>query len=95
MKQIATVALFPIESTQLALAGYNPEAQTLAISFKGGDRVYHYHGVSPDLYDEFQAAKSKGAFFYSRINNRFPFDRIEADGTVSKTWEPPKEAEAA
>lgn len=81
---IAPINLFPVESSQLACAGYNPDARTLGIIFKGNDRVYHYHNVAPEVYEAFQGSESKGKFFYSRIKNQYGFTRIEADGEVSK-----------
>lgn len=86
---ITPINLFPVESTQLACAGYNPENNTLGIGFKGNDRVYHYHNVPPEVYAEFEAAESKGSFFYSRIKGQYGFTRIEADGEVSKVEEAP------
>lgn len=84
-------------STRIAAIGYDPSAETLALQFVGNpERVYHYHGVPAEVASAMENAQSKGSFFYNNINQRFPFDRIEADGTISKTWAPeapPKSAE--
>jgi hypothetical protein len=83
------IQLTGIESTQISAIGYDAASETLAIVFKTNpDKTYHYHGVTAEQNAEFEAAASKGSFFYKRIKGIAPFDRVEADGTISKSWAP-------
>ncbi|ASK90236.1 KTSC domain-containing protein [Xanthomonas citri pv. vignicola] len=62
-------------SSNIMSAGYDPEAETLELEFKDGS-VYQYYNVSSHLYDQFQAAPSKGQFFNVYIKNAVPFSRV-------------------
>lgn len=55
-----------VESSNLHSAGYHPESQTLAITFKSG-HTYHYHGVTPNQHAAFQAAASKGSWVHTHL----------------------------
>ena len=88
MTKPTSIALFPVESDRIAVAGYDAATQTLGIGFKGDSRVYHYKGVPHEVYEGFTKAESKGRYLYANIYHKFPFDRLEADGTVSKSWNP-------
>ena len=50
---------------------YFPHSQRLYIAFSRGD-TYSFENVSPEIYQEFEAADSHGKFFHSRIKNKFP-----------------------
>lgn len=93
---IVSIALFAVESSQLALAGYDAATQTLAIGFKGNDRVYHYKNVPQGVFDAFLDSPSKGKFFYAHIKPTYGYVRIEADGEVSKVGDAaPKSEQSA
>lgn len=57
-------------SSNLEAYFYEPLTKTLFLEFKGGG-LYGYDLVPPELIEEFQIAPSKGAFFYSRIKDKF------------------------
>ncbi len=70
------IPLEEVESSQLAAVGYDAPSQTLAIRFKhGAGAIYHYPGVSPELYQEFRAAESLGRFFGQRLK-ALAFDKF-------------------
>ena len=69
------ITMQPVESSNLAAAGYDPATQTLAIRFKGGV-LYHYHDVTPADYEAFTKAKSKGGHFHTAIRGKFKFTKI-------------------
>lgn len=48
---------------------YYPVTRVLRVSFHGG-RVYQFTSVPRDLWDDFEAAESKGHFFASRIKDK-------------------------
>jgi hypothetical protein len=68
----------PVNSSNLASAGYDPEAQTLEIAFNNG-RVYQYLNVPPEAFEDFNKAESKGSFFAKTIRGRYEAKRIDSD----------------
>lgn len=53
---------------------YFPDSQRLYIAFSRGD-TYSYGNVTPEFYQEFEAAESHGKFFYKKINKnpQYPY----------------------
>lgn len=71
------IALCPCESSQISHHGYDKSTCTLALKFKRGGSVYHYDGVSPEMYEELRQAKSIGKFFGQHIKaGGFKFRKI-------------------
>lgn len=63
-----TIALQPVESSQVKAVGYDEASKTLAVQFKhGAGAVYHYGGVSPELHQAFISAESMGKFHGQHI----------------------------
>lgn len=86
----------PVEnSSQIKAVGYDEASETLAVEFVDTPgRTYHYHGFKRGTWDAFQDAPSKGSFFYNHIKGQYGYDRVEADGTISKSAAGPnREAE--
>lgn len=71
------LALTP-ESSQIHGFGYDPVRQVLAIEFNSNHEqlTYEYPGVTPDRFAEFQAAESKGSWFYKNKKSLAVFDRM-------------------
>lgn len=91
-----TIELTAVVSTRISGIGYDPNTQTLALRFVHNDaRVYHYHGVPEEAWNALCAAQSKGAYFAANIANRYAYDRVEADMTISKSWRPEDVNESA
>ena len=61
-----------LESSWLDRAGYDAETQTLTIRMKNSSDIYEYQGVPEEVYRDFLAAESKGAFFAANIQNTYP-----------------------
>lgn len=57
-------------SSVIADIDYEPERERLTVTFVTG-RVYEYFDVPADVTASFQSAFSKGAFFNSRIRERY------------------------
>lgn len=64
-----------VYSSNIVSAGYDSGSETLEIEFKDG-AVYQYYNVNAHLYEQFQAAPSKGQFFNAYIKNAVPFSRV-------------------
>lgn len=77
------ITLEPVESSQLAEVGYDPDTGTLAIRFHGrGDKpgsLYHYANFGETDWRALQDAESKGSHFIRNIKphaDRYPCCRI-------------------
>ncbi|MGE4243668.1 KTSC domain-containing protein [Ramlibacter sp.] len=85
------IAITPVESNRLAGIGYDAETKTLAVKFppnrtNPNGSTYHYSGVSPEFYAEFQAAESKGSFFEKRVRGGgFKYERQPDEQPADET----------
>lgn len=61
------------DSHQIHSIGYDAERRMCVIRFKSSaeTKAYGYPGFSPELWAEFDAAESKGSFFYRRIKDEW------------------------
>ena len=79
------IALVPVTSNQVKAIGYDPETQTLAVTFtRGTGAVYHYPGVKPEQHDAFMQAESIGKHFGQHIKD-LPFEKFAADPEKADT----------
>lgn len=81
MQSTIPLTLTP-ESSQIHGFGYDPLRQVLAIEFNSNHTqlTYEYQDVTPDLFAEFQAAESKGSWFYKNKAKHFSvFARMYKD----------------
>jgi hypothetical protein len=79
---IATAALIPVTSSQIAAVGYDPIACQLVIRFRGSGRrpeaVYSYAGVPAEVAAALVAAESPGSYFHRHIRQGgYPYRRYE------------------
>lgn len=58
-----------VESGSIAEVGFDKETNILRIRFVHGG-LYEYPDTSPQLHQDFMAAKSKGSFFQLNIRSR-------------------------
>lgn len=85
MSTTPIITMQPVTSSQIASIGHSPELNLLAIQFPpkkstGVSDVYHYQGVSAELFAEFLAAESQGSFFIQRIKKypeQFPYQKLD------------------
>jgi hypothetical protein len=69
-----TIAMSAVKSGQIAEIGH--DGDTLAVRFKHGGTLYHYHGVSADDFSKFQKAESLGSHLHKHIKGNFKFTKI-------------------
>jgi inosine/xanthosine triphosphate pyrophosphatase family protein len=74
----------PVESSDIVSIGYDPETRLLEVEFNAG-RIYQYREVEPDIYEHFIRAESYGRYFYSSINGRYRYSRIDASDAANQT----------
>lgn len=70
----------PVESSNIASEGYDPDTLTLELTFKSG-QTYRYVGVTPERYQAFRGAESKGKHFHQYIKGKY-----ETSWRVDQTW---------
>ena len=63
------------QSSHLQAYDYNPQTQTLTIQFQNG-AIYTYDGVPETEYFNLQQAGGAGSYFWAKIRNRYPTQKI-------------------
>jgi len=70
-------------SSVIAAMHYNAEQHTLTIIYRGKRGTYRYFNVSPEEYDEFRVAPSKGTYLNQTFKARqHPFERLQSSQTI-------------
>ena len=57
-------------STMLSGASYDPDSETLDLTFTGG-RTYTYESVPQRVFEDLRDAPSPGSFYWSNIKDRY------------------------
>lgn len=73
------IVLYKVNSSNIDLIGYDQANQELYIKFLNSNIFYQYHNVTPDIWDGFKAADSKGSFthWWIKVNeDTYPFDKL-------------------
>lgn len=65
----------PAKSSNLQSIGYDADAKTMQVKFKGG-AVYEADGVEPHMHNAFITANSPGAHFSQRLKKRFDWRKL-------------------
>lgn len=65
----------PVVSSSLASVGYDPATRALEAEFRKG-RIYRYHDVPPEIFEQFMKADSKGRFMNAHIRTAYRFTRV-------------------
>jgi frataxin-like iron-binding protein CyaY len=61
--------MHPVDSTNVASVGYDPEKKELAVRFRNG-ATYVYSGVKPEEHEALVSADSVGRHFNLQFRNR-------------------------
>lgn len=79
-----------VDSSNLVSIGYSEERQVCAVEFKSG-ALFHFSGVSLEVFTAFYLAPSRGSFFAKNIKGKFsgrkmtgPCDRCAANGIIGE-----------
>ena len=80
-----TTELTPVESSNIAAAGYDADALTLRVRFTSGDE-YVYIGVTEDVGQAFFEAESVGRYFNANIRHAYTFEKIDLDAIQSEGY---------
>jgi hypothetical protein len=67
--------MLPVRSETLKAIGYDPDTETLRISFKSGG-VYEYANVPESRFDGLRNASSKGGYFHRYIKDKYRTRKI-------------------
>lgn len=66
------------DSSDVTLIGW--QNNTLYIGYKSG-RIYSYHGVKQEVFEELKSASSKSQYMNSHIKSKYPY-RCEVDNDI-------------
>ncbi|WP_454691169.1 KTSC domain-containing protein [Achromobacter aloeverae] len=84
-----TIAMQPVDSSQIAEIGHDPKTNTLAIRFRSKKTapgsLYHYDNVDAEAFQAFAGAESIGSHFYKHIKphpDRFPYKKVDEAGAT-------------
>lgn len=61
----------PVNSSNLASVGYNPDTETLEVEFAKTGKVYEYYNVPLFMFERMMEAPSIGVFFNAEIRNSY------------------------
>lgn len=67
----AEIVFQPVESSLISRAGYDAEAQIMAVHMVENSNIFYYKGVPQAIYDGFVAAESKGAYYNENVKGKF------------------------
>jgi hypothetical protein len=70
-KPAPVITLAPVKSSNIAATGYDAASKTLAVQFKGGNKVYHYADVPESVFGDMGKAESVGKFVGAQIVGKF------------------------
>ena len=73
-----------VNSSVIRNIEYDADAQVLDVTFVSG-KTYAYDRVPADVYDDLEAAASKGEFFNRHIRDRYRYALVTLRGRRSKS----------
>jgi hypothetical protein len=65
-----------IQSSNLKMASYNTETETLDITFNNGS-IYQYNKVPWNVFTKFRLSESQGKFFNEHIGKKYTYTKIK------------------
>ena len=66
----------PVQSSSVALIGYDESAEELHVRFHDSDITYVYFDVPPIVFENLERAPSKGKFVNNVVKPRYPCHRL-------------------
>ena len=73
--------LLRVRSSAIEAVGYDTERQRLEVRWIGQRRVYRYHRVPAEAYQELLEAKSKGTYVNEQVKPRYLYEVVEDKGS--------------
>ena len=77
MTKHPTIPMSPLSKPSSQIEAIGHDGDTLAVKFKSGGAVYHYHGVTPDKFAEMQKSDSVGKFLHAHIKPHHKFTKLD------------------
>lgn len=68
------IKMKPVESSNIAAVGFDPETKTLHVAFSNGT-VYRYHDVDAEKHAKLMSADSVGKHFNAHIKGAHKFSK--------------------
>lgn len=76
-----SIALTPVESSNIEAIGYDASSETLRVQFKGSGNAYDYAGVPVELYRGLMQAESHGKYLIANIKGKYEGTRVHGSAT--------------
>ena len=70
-----------VQSSAIEAAGYDAERGWLEVRWIGQARVYRYHRVPAEVYQELLQAESKGTYVNEQVKPRYFYEVVEDKGS--------------
>ncbi len=65
----------PVQSTEIAVVGYDPHKALLEVAFRRGG-VYRYRGVPQEVHQSLMEAPSIGTYFSQNIKETYHYSKV-------------------
>lgn len=75
MNEARSIERYPVDSKAFASIGYDSVRRVLSIAFNSG-HIWHYRDVSPEAFDAFSYAPSRGSYFAKYVRGHFPAEQM-------------------
>lgn len=72
------ILMKPVQSTNIKGIGFAESKLILQVQFNNGT-VYQFYEVPEIIYNQFNAAQSKGRFFQMHVKDLYKFKKMPAD----------------
>lgn len=72
---MSTPEMTPVDSTNVAAVGYDPEAQEIYVEFLSG-ATYKYSGVDEQTFEELRDAPSVGSYLNRVIKPNYGYQQL-------------------
>ena len=75
MEKPVNIPLTQIYSSNIKAVGYDPATKTLRVKFNT-NKIYDYMNLSPEEFEAFMDAPSKGSYFHQFIKGKKQFKTV-------------------
>lgn len=75
MNEAREIPRLPVDSKACASIGYDETRRVLSIAFNSG-HIWHYREFTPEAFEAFAQAPSRGSWFAKYIRGQFPSEQM-------------------
>lgn len=71
-----SVAMHPVQSSQISFIGYDYTTEQLHVTFKNTGSTYAYLNVPQHVYDSLMTSSSIGKDFSSKVKDNYKYTKV-------------------